>query len=373
MLEEGKISTRQVTLLLFCLLTSFLYYSLPQMTISKIKQDAWLALLVTFVVDAALAVIFYVLGLRYPNQTMVQYSETILGPWLGKLIGLSFVLFFAGSLLLQLLVMSNFLYTALMPETPVIVFSLIILLVSAYAVNAGLEVIARLSEIIGPIMLISLLVVFFLNLNRVELAKLFPMFQHSAAEVFKASLLPVSLFGICIVMGMLMAYHNIPKENLKAKWIAITMGTLLAILIYLQLVTVLGVNMSSIQRYPVYRLVKMIEIGDFFERIEPLMVIFWVGGSFIAVSILYYNSVLGLAQVLKMQRYQPLTPLVGGGILLASVISFRNVTEMTRFTEGVFPYLALVVEDLLMTLLFTVSYIRHGKSRNSQKRGRNNQ
>jgi spore germination protein (amino acid permease) len=280
-------------------------------------------------------------------------------------------LFFALGTTLYLRDISYFLVTTLMPETPVIVFSVVILLVSAYAVNAGLEVIARLSEIIGPIMFVSLIVVFVLNLNQVELEKLLPLFQHSPIEVFKESLRVISVFGICIVMGMFMAYHNNPKEALKAKLTAITIASVLAIMMFLQLISVLGVNMSSLEIYPVFRLVKYIEAGDFFQRIEPLMVVFWIAGTFIAISILYYNSVLGLAQVLKLPKYQPLTPFIGGVILLTSVFGFQNVTELNLFYEEIFPYGALFVENVLMLLLFAISYLRHGKRQKMLRKGRN--
>lgn len=369
MLEEGKISTRQFTLMLYCILATSFFYNMPQIKIAHLKQDVWLIILVSWASDAGLAIIFYILGQRYPNQTMVQYSETILGSWIGKLVGLSFVLVFFTGAIMFLADISYFLSITLMPETPIIVFYLVILLVSAYAVNAGLEVIARLSEIIGPIMILSLLVVFFLNLNQVELGRLLPMFQHSTLEVLKESLRTTSTFGLCIIMGMIMAYHNIPKEALKAKLTAITIGTFLAIMMLLELISILSVNMGSVEIYPIFRLAKYIEIGDFFERIEPLMVVFWVAGTFIATTILYYNSVLGLAQILKLPRYQPLTPFVGGAILLTSILGFDNVTKLNLFIEKIFPYWALNVEVLLMLLLFAISYLRHGKRQKYAAKG----
>lgn len=162
MLENGKISTRQFTFLLFCLLTSSFFYNMPQVKIAHLQQDVWEIIVVSWMFDAALAVVFQLLGRRYPNQTMVEYSETILGSLLGKLVGLNFIAVFILGAMMYLMDVSYFLNITLMPETPVYVFSLVILLISAYAVNAGLEVIARLSEIIGPIMILSILVVFFL-------------------------------------------------------------------------------------------------------------------------------------------------------------------------------------------------------------------
>lgn len=370
MLENGKISTRQFTFLLFCLLSSSFYFNMPQIKIAHLQQDVWQIVVVSWIFDAALAVVFQFLGRRYPNKTMVEYAETILGTWFGKFVGLSFVLLFACGAVLYLMDMSYFLTITMMPETPIYAFSLVLILVSAYAVNAGLEVIARLSEIIGPIMILSLLIAFTLNLNHIDFIKLLPMFQHSPVAVLKESIRTISTFGLCTVMGIFMAYHNTPQETLKAKLIAITIGALLAILILLELIAVLGINMSRVEIFPVFRLAKYIDIGGFFERIEPLMMIFWVGGTFIAITILYYSSTLGLAQILKLSKYQSATPFMGAGFLLISLFGFRNVSELNQFIEDVFPYGALFIETMLMLLLFAVSYLRHGKYKNVLRKGK---
>lgn len=361
MLEDGKISTRQQVFLLFSLFTVPITFASPRILISMLKQDVWQAMLLAYFIDAVLAVVYYVLGLRYPQQTIVQYNETILGPWFGKLTGLIFVLFFGGMTAVILDTISNIINIVLMPETPTLVFSLTILLVSTYAINAGLEVIARLSEIIGPIIIFSLLMVILLNLNHTELENLLPVFQHPPLEVLKGSLLPSSLFGLCISMGTFMAYHNVPRETLKAKWIAITLGIILSIMSYLQMIAVLGVNVSSKQLYPMFRLAQMIQAGDIIERLESIMVFFWIAGSFIAICILYWESTLGLAQILKLKRYQSLTPYTGGAILLISVIGFRNATSKLVFINNVIPLVGVFVEIFLILFLFIVSFLRHGK------------
>ncbi|WP_407310277.1 endospore germination permease [Desulfosporosinus sp. SB140] len=361
MLEVGEISTRQHVFLLFCLFTIPITFTSPQILISMFKQDVWQPILIAYFLDAAIGIVYYVLGLRYPQQTIFQYCETILGPWFGKLTGLSFVLFFGGTATLILDTISSIINLAIMPETPTIVFSIIILLVSAYAINAGLEVIARLSEVIGPIIIFSLLVVILLNFNHTELENLLPVFQHPPLEVLKGSLLPASLFGICISMGTFMAYHNVPRETLKAKWIAITLGIVLALMSYLQMIAVLGVNIASTQLYPMFRLAQMIQVGDIIERLESVMVFFWIAGSFIAICVLYWESTLGLAQIFKLKKYQSLTPYTGGTILLLSVIGFRNATAKIVFLRDVYPVIAIFVEIFLISFLLIVSFLRHGK------------
>lgn len=368
MLESGRISTRQFSLMLFCILSSAIFYSLPKLVIQATGEDAWQAIVIAWALDAALAVVFYVLGLRYPRKTMVEYSAIIMGRWLGKPIGFIFVLFYvlASALLLQML--TNFLTTALMPETPPVVFILVILGVSWYGVNAGLEVIGRIAEIIAPLMIGAILLIIISNTKDIKLGKMLPVFQHSVGELLKPSLLVGILFGFCISMGMYQAYHNKPEETLKAKLIAVTLGSFLFILIAIELISVSGINLTVTQVYPIYRLVQMIRLGDFLERFEIAMVMFWVAGTFVAITALQYNAALGMAQVFNAKKYQKLIPYVSFMIGLYALVGQSSSIKRFAFVQGPFFYFALFVEDFLMILLLCVSLLRHGKKTTQARR-----
>jgi len=94
MLEKGRISSRQFFFLILILILSVSLFNLPTIIISRAKQDVWIAMLIALGIDAVVAVVLYVLGRRYPNQTMFEYSEEILGRFLGKGVGLIFAFFF---------------------------------------------------------------------------------------------------------------------------------------------------------------------------------------------------------------------------------------------------------------------------------------
>ena len=160
-------------------------------------------------------------------------------------------------------------------------------------------------------------------------------------------------------MGVVMAYHNRPIVSLKAKLGGELVAAVLLILILMQAITVLGVGICSQQLYPLFRLAQMIKVGDFFERMEALEVFFWVGGGFVSVTVLYYCSALGAAQLLKLKDFRYLTPVVGVAMLALSLLMFQDVTERWTFLAMVFPYPSLGVEALLPTLLLVVSLIRH--------------
>ncbi|MHB1654723.1 MAG: GerAB/ArcD/ProY family transporter, partial [Desulfitobacteriaceae bacterium] len=199
------------------------------------------------------------------------------------------------------------------------------------------------------------------NVNNIKLENLKPVFQMSMWEDLQNSLLPGSLYGICIIMGVFMAYHNNPKDSLKAKLGGVVTGTLLIIINLLVVIMVFGTNLCSELRFPLYSLAQMIEVGDFFERLEPLVMIFWVAAGFLSITMLYYVSTLGFAQLLNLPDYKPLTPFIGAVVFIITMLLFRNITETDTLFEKFFPYLALPVEGGLTTLLFLVSLLRHRK------------
>lgn len=361
MLEKGKISSGQFYFLILALALSVSLFSLPSIIIGRAKQDVWIVILIALGIDVVVAIVLYVLGLRYPNQTIFEYSQEILGKYLGKGVGLIFAIFFLLMATIMLNTIVAFLTTAVMPETPKTVFYLVILLVSAYAVNAGLEPIGRLSELVAPLVVLCLLLSLALNINHVKLENLKPVFQLSLLKDLEYSLLPGSLYGICIIMGVFMAYHNKPKDTLKAKLGGVVTGTLLIIINLLIVIMVFGANLGSQLRYPLYSLAQVIEIGDFFERLEPMVMFFFIAAGFMSVAMLYYVSTLGFAQLLNRPDYKPLTPFIGGAIFIVSIIAFPNITTKDVFLKGLFPYLTLPVEGGLTTLLLMVSLFRHRK------------
>jgi spore germination protein KB len=366
MLEKGKISSRQFYFLILCIILSVSLFNLPAIIIPGAKQDVWIVMLIALGIDAVVAVILYVIGLRYPNKTLFEYSEEILGRFWGKGVGLIFALFFLLNTAIVLHIVISLLTTAVMPETPRAVFYFIMLIMSAYAVNAGLEVIGRLSELVVPVVVLSLLASLALIFNRIKPENLKPPFQLSIGELLHQSLLPGSLYGLCIIMAVFMAYHNTPEETLKAKLGGVITGTLLAILAFLVVIMVFGVDLKLF--FPLYSLAQLIEVADFLERLEPLMLVFWISAGFISVTALYYASTLGLAQVLQLSDYKPLTPLIGVVIFILSSVLFQNITDVNLLFETIYPYLALAVEGGLTTLLLVIALFWHRKKPVQKKR-----
>ncbi|WP_052310062.1 GerAB/ArcD/ProY family transporter [Paenibacillus senegalensis] len=143
MLDQGRISAFQLGLMMYpaVLVSGFLV--LPSATFQLAKNDLWLTGLPGLLVGLIAVYTATRLHELYPKQNVVQYGERILGKIPGKLLGLVYItynLHAAGGITRQYadFVVGNFLL-----KTPMILIMASMLLLCAFAVYGGAELIAR--------------------------------------------------------------------------------------------------------------------------------------------------------------------------------------------------------------------------------------
>ena len=120
------------------------------------------------------------LSLLYPEQTFIQYTQSILGKWLGKIILVPYFLmwvFVTGIILREY---ADFVNAALFISTPLWIVILIMLGAIVYVTySGGLRSISRCSEIIGPISVLSGIVVILLSVKDWNWLRILPVYSNS--------------------------------------------------------------------------------------------------------------------------------------------------------------------------------------------------
>lgn len=87
-MSTEKIANRQLFYILFMMRTTLAIAFLPVMTSADALQDAWLAAGVAFFGAAVLVCVIGGLAIRFPRETLVEYSQKLLGKWPGKCLSL---------------------------------------------------------------------------------------------------------------------------------------------------------------------------------------------------------------------------------------------------------------------------------------------
>lgn len=356
---EKKISAKQLICLIIISREILAFSFLPSITAPPANQDIWISTLIAFPMQLLLVIPVYFLYKKFPNQSIIQYSQTIFGK-AGKVLGLIIICFFIHLTAMTLSQFNLFMTTAIMPETPKLFFIISLTLFCAYAVSKGIEVLGRVSEIITIIITATAtLTLVALLISDIDLKGLTPIMEKG--------LLPVLSGGLSIssrtveILGLAMILPNL-NNGKKAKTVIIISSLLMIMMLLffvLSTLTTFGIEETKRLTFPFYSVIRLITIGDFIERTEIIHIGIWILGMFIKVSFYYYLSVLGISQLFNLKDYKPLIIPTGVFIIPLSILLVPSIVELREFTSyKVFTGYSLFFIFIIPVTLLIIALLR---------------
>lgn len=301
--EKTLISNYQTMLLtLFSNIPTAVFY-IPGLAITYVNQDAWIPIIIgTFMI--ALLVIYPLanLGMKYPGQTIVQYSENIMGKFLGKIFGFLLVNYF---FLIHAWSLRAFSEVAVvfLPETPILIVILILASLIAYAVYHGIEVIARCSEFIFPLGIFALGILFIASFEKIDFSNLLPVMESGILPILRATIFPMDFLSLCIPFGFITAFVTNRNDLNKIGFTAIGLTGMILTFYSIIIMSVLGISVLSISNYPLLSMAQYIKIPGF-EKIELVIIPLWITWLFIRGTLSCFCAVYGLSQLLNLTDYR---------------------------------------------------------------------
>ncbi len=167
-------------IIVYRVIIAFTY--LPVVNIPPGNQDIWIVLLMSIPYTILLCVppLIY-LGNRFNNFTLIEYTEKISGKIVGKIIGIYYTGFLLLFSIINVATLVEILNSALFPETPTWVTTIIMLITCVYiAYKGGLETIARGGEVFVPFILGGVILLFIiLGYNNYDFTVLLPILKDS--------------------------------------------------------------------------------------------------------------------------------------------------------------------------------------------------
>jgi spore germination protein KB len=361
MLEKGKISNSQFTNLSIMFLIGTSALIAPTIIAEHAGRDAWLSI----VFGASLGVMFSIvhakLADRYPTLTLVEYSEKILGKWLGKMVSMLFFLYFLllTSGLLRITV--DLILTHILPETPIQAIEVLFMIIVIYGVRLGLEPFARTTEMLIPYVLSFILILTILLLDEIKLDNILPILEDGIKPVLSGTYRTFGIPFLDLVVLLMIAPFVTSPEKVKKNLITATLlsGTIITLVTGLS-ISILGTELTVRLHYPTYVLAQKVEVGDFLERIEVLSGGLIFIALFIKVSICFYSMVLSMAQILQLNNYRTVTYPLGLLVMFLSILLFPNIIFFRTFLSNAWTPMVIFFGLVLPLLLFLVDMIRNG-------------
>lgn len=363
MLEKGKISSKQAIFLIIITIISTAIIFLPTQIYSASKQDSWLSVIFVGFIGIFLAFIIAKLGIMYRDKTIIEYSQIILGQRLGQIIGLIIFLSFFHINIVIIREFAELLVGAFYPDTPKIFFTIAIIAISSYALYQGLEVIARVNEILFPIFFIMVMSIFFFNIPEMNINHLTPVLANGLIPVLNGMYSQTLWYIELIIMTILIPSLNIPTRALKVTFSSIIFVVLFGIIAITAIIAVFGQETANLT-FPFLSLGRFINIANFLEQLDSFILFIWVAGVFIKITIFHYCAVLSLSQLLKLKDYQPVILPIGVLLSILAIIFWSDTNQLTfQLHTYINPIYTFGLGGILV-LLFLIAYLKNYLAKN---------
>ncbi|SDW46411.1 endospore germination permease [Paenibacillus sp. CF384] len=365
MMEKGRISPLQLSYIMHPYILATLVLSAPAISMVTAGRDMWATPILAGVFACLIVVLMYALHLRYPNETFIEYIESILGRYLGKSLALIYVVSIIYTNAMVLRQYGEFIATTFLIQTPMIVIVTCMMMVCAYALYMGIEAWTRAAQLLIPIALAIILVMLIIMTPDMSLKEMYPIMEYGPFPLLRGSILPASWFSQYFIISTFLPYVT-KKSGEKLKWslISVASVTITMVLINLSILFMFG-NLSKAFNYPFLVAVRYISLSDFLEHIEALLMATWLIGIFIKVTVNFYGSVLWTAQWLKLPNYRTIIAPIGLLVILVSIWCAPNYQMLRVILNSSVPVYTFLMQLLVPALLLLIAILKRRKRHES--------
>ncbi len=360
-MEKGKISSLQMAILLYPSIIATIIISVPSIVAKFAKNDLWISPIFSSVIGFATVYIAYELHKLYPKQTVIQFSEQIIGRFAGKIISIIILFVYLVSTGHIVRGYSEFIVSSFLNNTPISVIIASMVVLCAFAVQGGIEVLGRLAQLFSPLFIGPIVIFVFLLSPDFEVKNILPILGNGIGPTLKGAIVPGGWFSEFFLIIFLLPFLTDVKKGRKYGMLTVLAVMVTLVVVNLTVLFVLGPTTPS-KEFPLMNATRYISLGEFFENLESMAMAIWIVGAFIKISVFFYVTALGTAQLLNLSDYRVLIwPLTIIFIELA-FWSIPSSAEYTSYITLVFPFYAPLVQTIIPLFLLVIAIIRKKKT-----------
>lgn len=325
---KTKISAYQ----LFCAIILTPYGSALLFLITpKAKQDAWIAMLIYIIPAVLLQIVYTYLWSKYPGDTIVTYMPKIFGKVIGTVFSILYIIFFAYEAARVLRDITSLIVITTLPTMSADFTALMLAIVAAYGAYSGMENLCRAAQFILPLLIIFFIlqwIFLFTTPDTLKFSNLKPVLENGILPVVKEGWKLITFpYGESILLTMLYPSVSEASKVKKAAVLAIISLGILLTLSSIMFISVLGVDFASSSLFPLLQTVRMMHIGESFDRVDVFLIIIMMVAGFIKISLFTYGAMLGTAQLGKLLDTKHLAVPFSIMVFAASLLIAKNYPQ----------------------------------------------
>jgi spore germination protein KB len=291
-------------------------------------QIAWLTSVVTAIASVVmLQLLLYVLSCT--GGDLIDGTRRLLGNAAAWIVALIYIaIFFFNTVLLLREFAENTLITAL----PYAEFSLVTIwyaLWVAVFICYGMEIIGRVSYMVMPFLVGSMLLIIILLIPFYNVYHLIPWEGNGLENVIFHGITAAGINVGAVVLAVFAREFQNLKTTTQSLHYGLG-GSLVMKVCYIQTyLMVFGVYVGQEKVLPFFEMSRLVYINRFLQRIEALLIALWVIVSMLAIAISLYTVVYLIARILDLPSVRPIIPVVSASVAIIAMMPPDIVTALS--------------------------------------------
>lgn len=311
------------------------------------------------------------LGMRFPEKSIIRYSEDILGKWSGRIGSVCIIVFFAVLTALAAREFGEVVITSVLQRTPLEVTVIVMLLLAAITTRNDISTFAYIHMFYLPFLLAPGLLIVALSLKNATPVNLLPILGNEPKGMFTGILTVSALFQGSFILTMVIPSMRRPEKAMKASlWGMLVAGGLYWVIV-VATVAVFGAEEIKLLLWPTLELAKTTSLpGGILERLDAAFLAVWVTAVFTTLYSSYFLTVHAISELFRFRDHKMFSFFIFPFVFVIALLP-QNVLHMYQIIESV-GRIGLWITIVYPSLLFVVAMIRkkRGDRRAGQQRGK---
>lgn len=328
---------------------------LPLFAVRAADSGAPLVTLLAIMVAFVGVVLISKLGIRFPQKSIIQYSEDILGKWPAWIGSMLIILFFAILTSLAAREFGEVVITSVLKKTPLEITVIAMLLMATLAARNDVPTFVYIHNMYLPIILGPAILIVALSLKNADVIYLQPVWGNDLhpGPYFRGVLTIAALFQGAFVHTMVIPFMRKPEKALKSGLWGVGIAGGLYFTIVLAAVGVFGPEETENLLWPTLELAKTTTLpGNILERLDAAFLAVWVTAVFTTLFSSYYFTIHATSKLFRLRDHKMLSLFVLPYLFIMAMVP-QNILHMYIVIEIVgqigllitiaYPFLLLVI------------------------------
>ncbi|WP_164509031.1 GerAB/ArcD/ProY family transporter [Clostridium rectalis] len=339
-------------------------FSYPRELTEVVNGDGWIVIILATI----LAFIF--MSLIYQtmkNNKYIHFYDLIeknTGRFIGKLIGLSFIIYSIIVISVGLRVFTEEIKVYLLQRTPTEFIFIFTILTGVYLVRGEIDTLIKFNEVAFWLMFIPVFLVLLFSIYDSDFSNILPLLNNKPMNYIHGITMSMYRYSGFPILFLILPFVKEKKKINKVILKSLIFIGLFYVITFILVIGMFGKEQTKILLWPVITLIRTIDIpGTFVERWEGIIMAIWVIFYYTTFTNLFYFAADMLKKMCKFNDVKLSVPIIVPFIYLIALYP-QNVVQVAQISSKYVPMLGVINFVILPIILLIITKVRKGGRKN---------